>query len=406
MITSKLRNTMLFKTDPNLAIERLILGGSNDRRERLTQNLTLRLRYRKSKGTVKEFYANIGNKKIKLGTFPKIKYQDALKLLKKQLIATPPTSAKSPSLEMVYEEFLKHKKYSNATISKQRIAFNKLFDLHKKPIKNIQYEDIINILKKMNEASKYAMCKNSFTTVSMLFRYAYAHRYISKNPFLGVQYTELFYSSCGEHGYIEAENLEGLQYLVEKIQSYQGKMETRNALIFGLLTGLRSDNVRGLHTKHLKQNLEDFYLEFCENETKSNRKEILGIPLCLANWIKSLHSTGYEGLVFPSEAKKYSEKISSETLSKAIRGFEMEKYSVGGRFVFHSLRKVFATFLVAQLGFKNKFAVDLALFHRIDKTISAVSGVYDKSTKTSETREIITFWIEFLIEKGGLKWSK
>ena len=72
-----------------------------------------------------------------------------------------------------------------------------------------------------------------------------------------------------------------LKLLIKYIMSYSNQIGVKNALIFGLLTGLRSSNVRNLTHEHLKVgDDEEYYLLFPqdENKVKSNGDEYLGLP--------------------------------------------------------------------------------------------------------------------------------
>ena len=73
--------------------------------------------------------------------------------------------------------------------------------------------------------------------------------------------------------------------------SYPYQIGVKNALIFGLLTGLRSSNVRNLTHEHLKVDDDgEYYLLFLEdeNKVKSNGDEYLGLPKKVGEWLESI----------------------------------------------------------------------------------------------------------------------
>lgn len=82
-----------------------------------------------------------------------------------------------------------------------------------------------------------------------------------------------------------------MRLLIKYIMSYPHQIGVKNALIFGLLTGLRSLNARNLTHAHLKVDDDgEYYLLFPqdENKVKANGDEYLGLPKEVGEWLESI----------------------------------------------------------------------------------------------------------------------
>ncbi len=118
----------------------------------------------------------------------------------------------------------------------------------------------------------------------------------------------------GGYSYISA-NVD-LKLLIKYIMSYPHQIGVKNALIFGLLTGLRSSNVRNLTHEHLKVDDDgEYYLLFLENENKvkNNGDEYLGILKEVGKWLESIKTK--PSLFF---ANTEGNVLSEATLVKAL----------------------------------------------------------------------------------------
>ncbi|CZE50671.1 tyrosine-type recombinase/integrase [Campylobacter geochelonis] len=399
----KIRNLKAFKIEPDTVIREFRLSfGKNDYRENLANNLQLRIRRTARKPNLyrREFYVTFGSKKAKIGDFGKISYTQALKIRDEFLTKTPISSPKSPTLAEVFDRYIAKKgtNFSQNTLKKKKNSFKHLSVFENKPVKNIKYSDILEVLNKLDTVKKYGMLKNVFGLSNLIFNFAVAHQILSKNPLVGVKFGDLFAPIASEFGYIDSENEEGLVELINYICNYPNSISVRNALIMGLVSGLRNSNVRFLSTTHLKIDEKgEYYLFFPEAETKTKQQQHLGLPRKMGRWLQNLHPSEYEGLFFPSCSLK---PLSDAILSKSLKYFDPSGRYVRGRFVFHSLRKVVATFLNEKMGLRYVNSIDKVLFHSVSNQISRR---YNKSSNIYETREVLEFWVNYL-DGLGLKW--
>lgn len=162
---------------------------------------------------------------------------------------------------------------------------------------------------------KFALLKDLFYFISSLFRFA---RDIGINDNLLFCDTQLknLYKIPKSKGYSYISANTDLKLLIKYIMSYPNQIGVKNALIFGLLTGLRSSNVRNLTHEHLKVgDDEEYYLLFPqdENKVKGNGDEYLGLPKEVGKWLESIKTKS--SIFF---ANTEGSALSEATLVKAL----------------------------------------------------------------------------------------
>jgi len=172
--------------------------------------------------------------------------------------------------------------------------------------------------------------------------------------------------------------------------SYPHQIGVKNALIFGLLTGLRSSNVRNLTHAHLKVDDDgEYYLLFPqdENKVKANGDEYLGLPKEVGEWLESIKTKS--SLFF---ANTEGNVLSEATLVKALRQYTPLVGNNG--IVFHSFRIILSTFCNNNLVDNGLIPeiIERTIFHRV----RGVAGVYNKATNIKNTRRVLTWWLGYL----------
>ncbi len=137
---------------------------------------------------------------------------------------------------------------------------------------------------------KYALLKDLFYFIRSLFRFARDRGITDNILFCDTQLKNLYkIPKSGGYSYISANA--DLRLLIKFIMNYPHQIGVKNALIFGLLTGLRSSNVRNLTHEHLKiDDGREYYLLFPqdENKVKANGDEYLGLPKEVGEWLESI----------------------------------------------------------------------------------------------------------------------
>ena len=175
--------------------------------------------------------------------------------------------------------------------------------------------------------------------------------------------------------------------------NYPHQIGVKNALIFGLLTGLRSSNVRNLTHEHLKVGDDgEYYLLFPqdENKVKSNGDEHLGLPTEVGQWLQRLHAHNSSCLL--CFANTQGEVLSDMTLVKALKTYA--PVIAKNRLVFHSFRKILETFAYEKIH-ENKldpYSIERTLFHAQRE----IQKIYNKATNIENTRRVLTWWLGYL----------
>ncbi|WP_299186196.1 tyrosine-type recombinase/integrase [uncultured Campylobacter sp.] len=396
-VFSKIKDDPAFKTDPDKVIRNFSLPHrKNTMVEMIDEHIAVRF-YRSftKKGiqTIhRHYHYSIGGKLIKsLGNADEISLSKAKETLEGLIVdGSTKLAAPSNTLASVYRQFCRHNGNVALATSKRRdMSFKALRDICDKDINKISKKDIMPILDYYYDNEKYASLEILFKLIKRLFRYARI-RDISKNPLFAEEVFKDFYNipRHSEYPYIK-DDLD-LTVLIKFIMNYPHQRGVKNALIFGLLTGLRSSNVRNLTHEHLKIGDDgEYYLLFPqdENKVKSNGDEHLGLPKEVGEWLESIKTKS--SLFF---ANTEGNVLSEATLVKALRQYTPLVGNNG--IVFHSFRIILSTFCNDNL-VDNGLIPDIierTIFHRV----RGVAGVYNKATNIKNTRRVLTWWLGYL----------
>ncbi|CZE47151.1 tyrosine-type recombinase/integrase [Campylobacter geochelonis] len=399
----KIKERTGFKAQPDVVIEsfELPLLYNKIYREILYPNLQIRVKKNKKRGQkhTKTFYFVRKDKKLTLlGKFPELKFRNAVRAVENLKTVAP--KIEQTTLKSAYERF-KIQLCSNlkqSTITKNDKLFKTLMTFHNKPLKSLKKSDFIEICNTYYEQQKYNTAEQTFNLARSILAFSTANGLLDVNPLSGVKFKQIFSVKSGEYGYLPTEDTVALCSLIKYIYNYSNTKSVRNALVLGLLTGLRSQNVRELKKEQLKKNENGYYLEFAAEQTKANRAEKLGLPTKLALWLNSLKTNN--DFFFTGATGKI---LSDGTLSKALQPYSNMQFHEGSRFVFHSLRKVLSSFCGKELGLSHRLAIEKCLFHDISSALgSSTHGTYDKSTYENDTRKILEFWLAYICKIGEI----
>ena len=160
-----------------------------------------------------------------------------------------------------------------------------------------------------------------------------------------------------------------MRLLIKYIISYPNQIGVKNALIFGLLTRLRSSNVRNLTHEHLKIDDDgECHLLFPqdENKVKSNGDEYLGLPKEVGKWLDSIKTKS--SIFF---ANTEGNVLRKATLLKTLRQYTPLVDNNG--IVFHSFRIILSTFCNDNLADNELIPeiIERTIFHRVRGVLRA-----------------------------------
>lgn len=333
---------------------------TKEQRIKLSNNLVLRVR------KYKDFYlGTTGNIIKKLGRFPEMSLDEALYIANSYDI----------SLANIYSKYLQT--YST-TLSKKTISIKNNLFLYLKPISHIPIDKITrsNLIKTLfipYSQGKYEIVKRSYNLIKTLHDYANIQGLIdSPNPFT-IPISKI-YSFPKTIGYSWIDDISSLKALIDYIITKPNlSIEVHSRLVLNLFLGLRAMNISTLTSNHL---ISKNTLYFKANEMKTNDDFYLGITPLLAKAVSNL----------PTKT------ISTESINKALRDFKPKNIKGSFRFTNHSFRKVLATFCRNYGKFSVDY-IDATLSHRVG---SVITRTYMKSNDIDITREVISWYQDFL----------
>ncbi len=343
----------------NKDIKNIVIS-TKEQRIKLSNNLILRvIKY-------KDFYlGTTGKITKKLGRFPDMSLDEALYIANNYDI----------SLDNIYFKYLQT--YST-TLSKKTISIkNNLFSYFKSishiPINKITRSNLIKTLSTPYSQGKYEIVKRSYNLIKTLHDYANIQGLIdSPNPFT-IPISKI-YSFPKTIGYSWIDDIDSLKALIDYIITKPNlSIEVHSRLVLNLFLGLRAINISSLTSNHL---ISKNTLYFKANEMKTNDDFYLGITPLLAKAISNLTT----------------KTISTESINKALRDYKPENIKGNFRFTNHSFRKVLATFCRNYGKFSVDY-IDATLSHKVG---SQITRTYMKSNDTHITREVISWYQDFL----------
>ncbi|CZE49465.1 hypothetical protein [Campylobacter geochelonis] len=294
-------------------------------KERPVTNLEIRIKKlkKKTKKYNKTFYlAKNGTFKV-LGKFPEMSFKEAVEVLNSNKLETKNNS--QMSLKSVFELYLKFKCSENSekTVKKKKSQMLHFFNYHEKPIKSLSHSQIIEIFDRLYGNKKYDTVKELFNLLRDVLKFAKIRKFIETNP-IGDENWKDHYTlkKSGGHGYLDSQNIKHLKFVIDTIYNYKHNIVVREALIMGLCTALRSQNVRELRKEQIKKDENgNYYLSFEAVETKTKKQQKLGIPTALANWLLNRQNIDFKGskLIFPAPTSENKFGVLSEnTLSDTL----------------------------------------------------------------------------------------
>ncbi|CZE48844.1 tyrosine-type recombinase/integrase [Campylobacter geochelonis] len=385
----------------------LPLGYNGIYKERPVANLEIRIKKlkKKTKKYNKTFYlAKNGVFKV-LGSFPDMNFKQAIEALNS--IKTEAKNSSQMSLKSVFELYLKFKcaENSDKTVKKKKSQMLHFFNYYEKPIKSLSHSQIIEIFDRLYANKKHDTVKELFNLIRDVLKFAKIRKFIETNPIGDENWKDHYTLKKSDgHGYLDPQNLAHLKFVIDTIYNYKHNIVVREALIMGLCTALRSQNVRELRKEQIKKDENgNYYLSFEAVETKTKKQQKIGIPTALANWLLNRQNIDFKGLnlVFPATSASKTGILSENTLNLSLKEIKEKNIAVGGPFVFHSFRKIFSSYyreITSQNGdLVDDVGVEKVLFHEVGK----IEKIYNKSQEINRTRKILTEWLEILNKIAG-----
>ena len=261
--------------------------------------------------------------------------------------------------------------------------------LGSRTVDSITDKDLIPLLERVKDSGHYETARKLLYAFRGLFSYTYKRGWCESNPARSERFAGEFPKKTKSH-HSALTTKEELTALLEAIRSYDGWVLTGLALEFGLLTALRSKNIRALEWEMVdfKARLVTIPRELMK--VKSGDDFRLPLSDRAAAVLEDAHLySGHYRHVFASPMG--DRPLSDMTLRNALRrmGYTNEQTTV------HGFRSSFAT-ICNELGLETPDIIEAALDHA---TGSTVARAYDRGDRLERRRELMQKWSDWL-EKG------
>lgn len=262
-----------------------------------------------------------------------------------------------------------------------------------KDLSRIELTTIIDNIQK-SERKKgitHDTSKRVFSLLRRILDYAVSKGYIDINPVRDVRFSDAFSTSTQKHFKAITEP-KILSEFLRAADGYRGSFATKQALIFGAHTFLRSVNVRGL-----KWDYVDFAkgaIIFPADAMKMGAEFVLPMSRQVTELLKEQAKFRRGEFVFTSDVSA-SRPLSENTLNYAIK-----RLGFGDETVFHGFRSTASTLLHEQISVHGLGSeiIELCLDH---KERNRVKAAYDRSQRLDERAELMQWWSDYLDEVKG-----
>ncbi|MGG7048932.1 MULTISPECIES: tyrosine-type recombinase/integrase [unclassified Campylobacter] len=265
--------------------------------------------------------------------------------------------------------------------------------LQDKDIRELKRIDFIYTIEKIQEAeSKKGITHDTSKRVFWLLRkimdYALMLDYVDRNYTREIIFVDAFKTSKTTN-YRAITEPKKLSELIKAFNNYQGSHHTKQALIFGLHTFLRSANIRGL-----KWDFVDFdnnRIVFPAETMKLKSDFVLMMSKQVSRLLREQQQYANGAYVFPSDISK-QKPLSENTLNYAIK-----RLGFNDDMVFHGIRATASTLLNEMMnahGFDSEL-IELCLDH---KERNKIKATYDRSQRLNDRGKLWQWWSDYLDE--------
>ncbi len=255
-----------------------------------------------------------------------------------------------------------------------------------RPIAQITAPELLLALRKIEDRGTLDIAKKMRQTCGQIFKFAIASGLAERNIALDLQ-GALKTRKAKHFNTIEAKEL---PQLVQKIEQYEGNIQTKLGLQLALLTFVRTTELRGAKWQEI--DFENKIWEIPAQRMKMKTKHL--VPLCKQSLevLKSLQDiNGNREFIFPNRQNP-DKFISENTLLYA-----MYRLGYHGRATVHGFRSLASTVL-NESGLFKEDVIERQLAHGERNKVRAA---YNHAQYLDDRREMMDWWGEFINKKGG-----
>lgn len=253
----------------------------------------------------------------------------------------------------------------------------------KREISTIKRAEIINAINATfgeKTESKY----RAFSNIRQILNFAVINEFIEYNTLLGINPSDIF-GKRQVRNFATITDGAKLGELLEKIVNSKANFSIKSALIFTAFTALRVNNV--VHLKWQNVDFENSLLKFSSDEMKISRDFYLPMSLQVKEILEFTYKNHrVKNCEFVFFNEKTLKPIDANSLRVQIRRLGYDK----NEFTTHGFRSAFST--ICNDNGLNSDIIEMCLAH----TLKGVRGIYDKSHKLTQKRELMQWWGNYL----------
>ena len=260
-------------------------------------------------------------------------------------------------------------------------------------VKTLARRDYAQVIERIQETEtkkgiSHDTSKRTFRLLRKILDLAVSKGYIDHNPTRDIIFTDTFKTSKCEN-FRAITDPERLGELLRAIDGFRGSNSTKQALVFGAHTFLRSVNVRELKWQYVS--FDKDLIVFPAGAMKMRADFVVPLSKQTKELLRAQYEIRRGDFVFPSDI------TSLKPLSENTLNYALKRLAFGDETVFHGLRATASTLLNENIKRHGKDAeiIELCLDHR---ERNKIKSIYDRSQRLDERAELMQWWSDYLDE--------
>ena len=263
-------------------------------------------------------------------------------------------------------------------------------------VKTLARRDYAQVIERIQETEakkgiSHDTSKRTFRLLRKILDLAVSKGYIDHNPTRDIIFTDTFKTSKCEN-FRAITDPERLGELLRAIDGFRGSNSTKQALVFGAHTFLRSVNVGELKWQYVS--FDKNLIVFPAGAMKMRADFAVPLSRQTKELLKAQYEIRRGDFVFPSDI------TSLKPLSENTLNYALKRLGFGDETVFHGLRATASTLLNENIKRHGKGSeiIELCLDHR---ERNKIKSIYDRSQRLEERAELMQWWSDYLDEVKG-----
>lgn len=263
-----------------------------------------------------------------------------------------------------------------------------------KEINSITKSDIVQLIKNVpnvktvssKQTNKAETQRIIYNLLEQVFKWAIYNDLSENDVMFKIDRNAIVSKKVVKH-YKAITDEDDIRVLYKMISGYRGSLSVRNALVFLMLSGLRSVNVRFLRWEQV--DFKKKLIQYSAKDMKTSREFRLPLTNEMAELLKEIEPiTGTYKYVFCS-MNSSSKPLSENTLGYALKRMDILNHTP------HGFRSSFSTLAYEhqkEHGFSSE-VIESQLAHEVG---NKVKMAYMRSDFLEDRRELLQWWCSFL----------